>query len=176
MSTSMLDKLRTGAYALLSSKRGNGLKPVRLARAGAHLLNDFLGRPLAPESELEERKTYDAGVAERAVKAQAEREARQKAEAARAAAPVKEAAPVVVYTDGQSHRDLKRIAEVLRGRDIPWIERSVVEDEATLSWVTTTAKTKELPVVFIAGDCVGGLRELVELDGKGELVRRVFPN
>jgi hypothetical protein len=172
----MLTTLRSKAYGFLRSTAGQQFKVVKIARMAANVVNDLAGRPLAPAEELAERAAYDGRVAERhgqAAKIRAERAA-ERTQAKPAAAATPEAAPVVVYTDAQSSRDLKRIAEVMRGRDIQWIERSIVEDEATKSWVETTAKTKEFPVVFIAGEAIGGLTELVALDTAGLLEKKVY--
>ena len=163
-----LDGLRAKAYEALRSRRGNQLPPVRLARGVLSFVNDMVGRPLAPEDELAERRAYEERRRERIAKAQLD------------AVPVvldparRDAAPVIVYVDAQSHRDAKRIADVFRGRDIPFTELSVVEDGATRSWVETTARTRDLPVVFVAGKPVGGYDALVQLDVKGELERMVW--
>jgi len=50
----------------------------------------------------------------------------------------------------------------------------VTDDEAERSWVTTTARQTELPIVVIAGAPVGGLGELTQLNLSGELHKRVF--
>jgi glutaredoxin-related protein len=164
-----LDGLRAKAYEALRSRRGNQLLPVRLSRGVLSFVNDMVGRPLAPEDELAERRAYE------------ERRRARIAQARIAAAPVevdprrdRDAAPVIVYVDAQSHRDAKRIADVFRGRDIPFTELSVVEDASTRSWVETTARTRDLPVVFVAGKPVGGYDALVQLDVKGELERMVW--
>jgi glutaredoxin-related protein len=175
-----MDLLRARAYEALRSRWGNQLPPVRIARGVLSFVNDMVGRPLAPEDEIQERRAYEER--RRARIAQQRLAAAQAAEAA-AAPPVaaaeparsrSDAAPVIVYVDAQSHRDAKRIADVFRGRDIPFTELSVVEDVATRSWVESTARTRELPVVFVAGKPVGGYDALVQLDVKGELVRMVW--
>jgi glutaredoxin-related protein len=168
-----IDQLRAKAYEALRSRWGNQLPPVRITRGVLSFVNDMVGRPLAPELELQERRTYEQRRREGI-------EQQRLAAAAPAAAPapvdprVRDAAPVIIYVDAQSHRDAKRIAEVFRGRDIPFTELSVVEDVATRSWVETTARTRELPVVFVAGKPVGGYDALVQLDVKGELERMVW--
>jgi glutaredoxin len=175
----MLDALRFRAYEALRSTAGNQLLPVRVTRGVLTFINDMVGRPLAPEDEIAERKRYEEHRRQRIAETEAKRaaEAAEDAAAARkksGAAAKREAAPVVIYLDAQSHRDLKRIKDVLRGREIACQELSIVEDEATRSWVETTAKTKEFPVVFIAGQPIGGYDDVVQLDVKGELVKLVF--
>ena len=81
---------------------------------------------------------------------------------------------VIVYTDSRSGRDKSRVADVLRVKEIPFTELSVDEDESTRSWVTSTARTSDLPVVFIAGKPVGGYDAIIQLDVKGELEKLVW--
>jgi len=88
------------------------------------------------------------------------------------AAPVQ--APVVLYFDGKDHRTRAKVEELLRSREIAFKVLDVSEDEAERSWITTAAKTSEFPIVMVAGNPVGGLAELTQLDLQGELVRRVF--
>jgi glutaredoxin len=87
--------------------------------------------------------------------------------------PVTRRAPVLVYFDGKDHRTLAKVEELLKGRGFAYQVLDVGADEAELSWVTTTAKTTELPLVFIAGAPVGGIQELVAADVSGELSRLV---
>jgi len=85
-----------------------------------------------------------------------------------------EPAPVMLYFDGKDHRTKKKMEELLTGKDIPFKVLDVTDDEATRSWATTAAKQLEFPLLFIAGEPVGGLHELTQLDVNGQLVRRVF--
>ena len=91
---------------------------------------------------------------------------------AKPAAPLQ--APVSVYFDGKDHRTKTKVEELLRSRGIVYRVLDVGEDEAERSWITTTARTTEFPIVVIAGTPVGGLGELTQLDLDGQLVRRVF--
>lgn len=79
-----------------------------------------------------------------------------------------------IYFDGRDHRTKAKVEELLRSREIVFKVPDVADDEAERSWVTTTARTSELPIVVIAGVPVGGLGELTQLDLEGQLVRRVF--
>jgi hypothetical protein len=169
-----MDEVRARAYELLRGSGRDRFLPIRLARGVLVFVNDMAGRPLASKEELEERREYERIRAARA--AEAKEKARIDAEKAAAAGGKarREAAPVVVYVDGRSGRDLKRISDVLKGRDIPWTQADVEGDDATRSWVYTTAKVNELPIVFIAGQPIGGFQELVQADASGELVKMVY--
>lgn len=162
---SPLSRARVLLHGVLSSERGNALGPVRLARRAASFVNDLAGRPLCSEEELAQRRERLDG-AEAALRA---------AGSAPGSAPAKrEAAPVVVYTTDQDHRTPKKIAEILKARDIPYKVNDVSEDEATRSWALTQAQASEFPLVFVAGEPLGGLHELTQLDVRGELVKKVF--
>jgi len=63
---------------------------------------------------------------------------------------------------------------MLTAKDIPVQVLDRTDDEATRSWATTAAKQIEFPLLFIAGEPVGGLHELTQLDVNGQLARRVF--
>jgi len=93
---------------------------------------------------------------------------------AAAPSPASLQAPVVVYFDGKDHRSMRKVEELLRGRDIAFRVLDVANDEAERSWVVTAAKSEEFPIVVIAGTPAGGLQELTQLDVQGELKRRVF--
>jgi glutaredoxin len=147
------DRLRTTVHEVLASDRGDKLAPVKLLREVLGTANDLVGRPFCSQAELDERRGGGAGNG----------------------APVKrEPAPVMVYFDGKDHRTKKKIEELLTGKEIPFKVLDVTDDEATRSWATTTAKQLEFPLVFIAGEPVGGLHEVTQLDVNGQLARRVF--
>ena len=147
------DRFRTTVAGALASTRGDQYRPVKLLREVLGTANDLAGRPFCTQAELDERRAA-GGV--------------------RAAAARREAAPVMLYFDGKDHRTKKKIEELLQSKDIPFRVLDVTDDEATRSWATTQAKQLEFPLVFIAGDAVGGLHELMQLDVNGDLVRRVF--
>jgi hypothetical protein len=172
-----LDEMRAKAYEMLRSSTGNKFLPVRLGRGVLTFMNDMAGRPLAPVEELEERRDYETRRVTKAKEAAAtrEKEAHAAKNGANGAAKKREAAPVCVYVDGRSpQREVKRITDVLRGRDIPFTQLDVEGDESTKSWVTTTAKSHELPLVFVAGQPIGDFHALVQADAAGELTRLVF--
>jgi glutaredoxin len=149
----MTDKLRTTVHNVLASSRGDQLRPVKLLREVLGTANDLAGRPFCSQEELEERRLAGAVTA----------------------APLKrEPAPVMLYFDGKDHRTKKKIEELLGAKEIKFQVLDVADDEATRSWATTQAKQIEFPLVFIAGEPVGGLHELTQIDVNGDLVRRVF--
>jgi glutaredoxin-related protein len=159
MLTQVTDRLRALVNDALTSTAGENLKPVRAVRSLLATANDLVGRPFAPVEELAARRAAAAPVAAEPV---------PKASAAR------EVAPVVVYFDGRDHRTKKTIEELLKGRDIPYRVLDVTNDEATRSWAVTQAKLDEFPLVFVAGEAIGGLHELTQADVNGVLKKKVF--
>ncbi len=97
------------------------------------------------------------------------------APAAAAEAPKpREAAPVIVYFDGKDHRTLRRIDGVLVGANVPYKTLDVGEDEAARSWAMAKAGKQELPLVFVAGEAIGGFDELLQASVDGSLAKKVF--
>jgi hypothetical protein len=149
---SKLDGLRDRAYGLLGAR---GQK-----------LNQALGRPLAPRDELADRRAFEAGYAAPAAN-----------DAAPAPAPARakgSAAPVIVYHLDKHRRDLPRFTQVLDGAEIPYKIMNLEGDEATIAAVRRDSNGRKLPLVFVAGDCVGGREELNAMDRSGELKKRVW--
>src|SRR6476619_4805301 len=130
----MLDTLRVKINDVLVSDAGNRFKPVRLLRDVLGTANDLVGRPICSKAELDERR----GVV------------------AESGPEVREAAPVMLYFDGKDHRTKKKMEELLQGRDIPFKTLDVTDDEATRLWASSAAKMNEFPLVFIAGEPIGG--------------------
>jgi glutaredoxin-related protein len=147
------DSIRVLVGGALRSERGNQWKSVRLLREVLGTANDLVGRPFCTEAELLARRgtVQESSVAEE-----------------------REAAPVMLYFDGKDHRTKKKMEEVLKSREIPFKVLDITDDEATRSWALTAAKQAEFPLLFIAGEPVGGLHELTQLDVNGDLARRVF--
>jgi glutaredoxin-related protein len=150
-----LDSLRAGAHRAIDKLPG---KAGELARKA----NAVLGRPLADEAELADRRAFEARTAETA-----------------AAAPVKsqaqrEAAPVVVYHMDKTRRDAVKLTEILDGAGIPYKVMNIQEDPAAQMAVRRDSKGFRLPLVFIAGEAVGGRSELTNLATSGELSKKVF--
>jgi glutaredoxin-related protein len=81
---------------------------------------------------------------------------------------------VVLYITDQDMRTRKKIEEILKGRDIPYTINDVTDDEASRSWALTQAQATEFPLLFVAGEPLGGLDEVMQRDVRGELVKKVF--
>jgi glutaredoxin len=151
---SWLDRARARAHATITNLPG---------RAGdlARRANDALGRPLADEEELADRRAFE----ERGDRA---------ATPAPKAPSAKDPAPVIVYHMDKTRRDALKLTEILDGAGIPYKVSNIQEDPAAQAAVRRDSKGFRLPVVFIAGEAVGGRAELVNLQTSGELVKKVF--
>ncbi len=165
MLDSKLKQARVLLHSALQSQRGNALSPVRWTRQAVSFVNDLAGRPLRSADEM----------------ARNEQEYRDLEEAHRKAAAGgvlsrarREPAPVIVYVTDQDPRTRKKVEEVLKGREVPYVVNDVTDDESTRSWALTQAHKTEFPLVFIAGEPVGDLHDLVQIDVAGDLVKRVF--
>jgi glutaredoxin-related protein len=149
-----LDRLRAVAHDGLAKLPG---KPGELVRRA----NDALGRPLADEGELAERR----GFADRG-----------EAKAAKAAKPVetRTAAPVIVYYMDKQRSDLSKVTDILDVAGIPYKVLNIESDPAAQSAIRRDSKGHRLPVVFIAGECIGTKVELVNMSTSGELAKKVY--
>jgi glutaredoxin-related protein len=153
---SWLDKARAQAHGALTKLPGKVGDAVRKA-------NDALGRPLATEDELADRKSFEA-------KAATPGEAAKPAPAPAAG----EAAPVIVYHMDKTRRDALKITDILDANGIAHKVTNIQEDPAAQYAVRRDSNGVRLPVVFIAGECLGGREELVNAASTGELKKRVF--
>ena len=151
---SWLDRARVRAHQALNQLPG---KAGDLARRA----NEALGRPLADEDELADRRAFEARTTPAAPAA------------AKPAAP-REAAPVVVYHMDKTRRDATKLTEILDGAGIPYKVMNIQEDPAAQMAVRRDSKGFRLPVVFIAGEVVGGRSELTNLASSGALTKKVF--
>ncbi len=154
----MLDRLRHQGFALVSGLGGRVGDAVRSA-------NDALGRPLASEDELADRRAFEQGYTKESA-------------AAAAAAPVATtspgAAPVIVYTlDDKRRGDVPKITSILDDADVPYRLLPLDGDPAGLAAVRRDSGNKKPPLVFIAGEAVGGRVELLNL-GRDGIRKRVF--
>ena len=154
------DKVRTIVDKALSSTRGNEYRPVRVLREVLGTANDLVGRPFCSQEELERRRTR--------------RGHGRPSSTGNGAGMAREAAPVMVYFDGKDHRTLAKVEELLKSRGVKYQLLDLTDDEATRSWATTAAKAHEFPLVFVAGEPIGGFDELTQSDVTGDLKRRVF--
>jgi hypothetical protein len=153
-----LDTLRARAHAAINRLPG---KAGELARKA----NDALGRPLADEVELADRRSFE----ERGATAPA-------AAAAKPAEVDAEVAPVIVYHMDKTRRDALRLVEILEGAGIPHQVSNIQEDAAAQMAVRRDSQGFRLPVVFIAGDAIGGRAELLTLQANGQLKKKVWPS
>ena len=172
----LMDSLRAKAHD------GLGRLPGRL---GDKLrdLNEAMGRPLASQDELAERRAFEPGVAapSAGVAASDGRSAATRAAAAAASAAAsvttsdgRVAAPVIVYHLDKHRSQLSRLTQTLDGADIPYRILNLEGDAATQSSIRRDSDGRKLPLVFIAGECVGGRDELHALEKSGALKRKVW--
>jgi len=152
---SWIERARARAHAALNQLPG---KAGELARKA----NEALGRPLADEAELADRRAFESAAQGRTAPAKAER-------------PVqREAAPVLVYHMDKTRRDAARLTEILDGAGIPYKMMNLEDDAAAQAAVRRDSKGHRLPVVFVAGEVIGGRTELTNLVSSGELRKKVF--
>ena len=152
-----LDRLRAEAHRAIDKLPGKVGDVARRA-------NTALGRPLADAAELADRRTFEArGAAPAAPAAAAARAPRDR-----------EAAPVIIYHMDKTRRDVAKLAEVLEGAGIPYKVMNIQDDLAAQTAVRRDSKGFRLPVVFIAGEVIGGRAELTNLATSGDLRKKVF--
>jgi glutaredoxin len=150
-------RMRDLAHRAIEGDRRRDKPLVKHLRNLASIANEILGQPIRASAA-----------------APAAAPSATTASAPPVAPPAPIAAPVFLYFDGKDHRTKAKIEELLGSRQIAFKVLDVTDDEAERSWVTTTARTNEFPIVVIAGTPVGGLAELTQLDLTGDLARKVF--
>ncbi|HEY6034897.1 MAG TPA: glutaredoxin [Kofleriaceae bacterium] len=150
----MFDSIRARAHAALERVPGKVGEAVRKA-------NDALGRPLADEHELADRRSFEAKAA-------------GPAEAPKPAPAAGEAAPVIVYHMDKTRRDAQKLTDILDANGVKYKVTNIQEDPAAQYAVRRDSNGVRLPVVFIAGECLGGREELVNAASSGELKKKVF--
>jgi len=154
---SWLDRARAKAHEAISKLPG---KAGELASKA----NEALGRPLADEHELADRRAFASGTNGAAVTV--------------AAGPPKsdskDVAPVIVYHMDKTRRDALKLVEILEGAGIPHAVSNIQEDPAAQYAVRRDSGGHRMPVVFIAGEVIGGRAELINLQTTGELKKKVF--
>lgn len=148
---SKLDALRAKAFKVVA-------KVPALAKA-----NEFLGRPLADEHELEDRRAFAVGKGGMAVTSKPPQPA-----------AATEQAPVIVYYMEKQKRDVSKLTDILDANGITYTVTNIQEDPAAQYAVRRDSKGIRLPVVFVAGDCIGGREHLVNAASSGELKKKVF--
>jgi len=152
------DSIRARAFGLIDRAPG---KIGDLARKA----NEALGRPLADEAELEDRRAFASrgGVT-----------VTTGSKPAASGAPVVETAPVIVYHMDKTRRDATKLTDMLDAENIPYKVSNIQEDPAAQMAVRRDSGGYRLPVLFIAGDPIGGRAELANLIASGELKTKVF--
>lgn len=152
---SWLDRARAKAHEAMTKLPG---------KAGelANKANEALGRPLADEHELADRRAFATGKDGMVVTA------------APATTTNKDVAPVIVYHMDKTRRDALKLVEILEGAGIPHQVSNIQEDPAAQYAVRRDSNGFRLPVVFIAGEAIGGRAELTNLQTSGELKKKVF--
>ena len=151
-----LDALRADAHRAIDRMPGKAGDLARKANAA-------LGRPLADAAELADRRAFEARAT-----------APSSAAAPASTGATREPAPVVVYHMDKTRRDAARLTEVLDGAGIPYKVMNIQDDPAAQAAVRRDSKGFRLPVVFIAGEVVGGRAELTNLAASGELKKKVL--
>lgn len=154
---SWLDKTRARAYATLTKLPG---KAGELAAKA----NEVLGRPLADEAELSDRRAFEVKVATPM--------APLTKSPPKPAQP--EAAPVIVYFMEKQKRDVLKVTDILDANGIPYKAMNIQEDPAAQYAIKRDSNGIRLPVVFVAGECIGGREHLVNAASSGELKKKVF--
>jgi hypothetical protein len=158
MSMSWLDRARNKGHAGLAKL------PGRLGDL-ARKANEALGRPLADADELADRRVFES----RRMSASEHKPTVQPGPK-----PATEIAPVIVYHMDKTRRDALKLVEILDGAKIPHQVVNIQEDPAAQMAVRRDSKGFRLPVVFIAGEPIGGRAELTNLASSGDLKKRVF--
>lgn len=157
---SMLDTLRDTLYRAITTSRGDRFAPLRMEKDLLRRLNALFGEPLATKEELARRRNATIRLA--ALRASGRKTTKQR----------REAAPVTVYVEkDRAVGELRRIEDTLRAKGIAFKVMDVGGDEATLEFVTRTAKCErdDLPIVFVASTPVGDARALLDADVSGRL-------
>jgi glutaredoxin len=152
---SWIERARARAHATLNRLPG---KAGELARKA----NEALGRPLADQDEIADRRAFESAAQGRTPPAKSEPKVQR------------EAAPVLVYHMDKTRRDAARVTEILDGAGIPYKVMNLEGDAAAQAAVRRDSKGFRLPVVFVAGEVIGGRTELTNLVSSGELRKKVF--
>jgi glutaredoxin-related protein len=71
-------------------------------------------------------------------------------------------------------RDVSKLTDILDANGIKYTVTNIQEDPAAQYAVRRDSKGLRLPVVFVAGECVGGREQLVNAASSGELKKKVF--
>jgi glutaredoxin-related protein len=147
-----LDRVRAAAFNAVERAPGKVGDVARKA-------TEALGRPLADAHELEDRRAFaNRGATVTTAPTSTQRDA----------------APVIVYHMDKTRRDATKLTDMLDAEKIPYKVSNIQEDPAAQMAVRRDSNGFRLPVVFIAGDAIGGRAELSNLIASGELKKKVF--
>jgi glutaredoxin-related protein len=149
-----LDTLRARAKQLIDNT------PGRLGEL-ARKTNDALGRPLADADELVDRRRFMT------------RSTTSEPAAAKPAAVSTQVAPVIVYCMDKTRRDASKLTDMLDAEKVVYSVSNIQEDPAAQMAVRRDSKGYRLPVVFIAGEAIGGRAELSNLISTGDLKNKL---
>ena len=127
----------------------------------ARKANHALGRPLADSEELADRRAFAA---------QSGPLPAGSAQRSHVAAP----APVIVYHMDKTRRDAAKLIEILNAHSVPHQVANIEDDPAAQAAIRRDSRGIRLPVVFIAGECLGGREQLVNAVSSGDLEKKVF--
>lgn len=155
---SWLDRARAKANAGLTRLPGKVGEVARKA-------NEALGRPLADEAELADRRAFEARTAAPGA---------PPAPKPSSPPPTQEAAPVIVYHMDKTKRDVGKLTDILDANGVAYRVMNIQEDPAAQYAVRRDSNGLRLPVVFVAGECLGGREHLVNAATSGELKKKVF--
>ncbi|HTR51557.1 MAG TPA: glutaredoxin domain-containing protein, partial [Kofleriaceae bacterium] len=125
--------------------------------------NDALGRPLADAEELDDRRAFAHGASSPSPSPSPSPNPKSEAQA-----------PVLVYYMDKQKRDVGKLTDVLDANGITYAVTNIQDDPAAQYAVRRDSHGIRLPVVFVAGDCIGGRQELVNAASSGELKKKVF--
>jgi hypothetical protein len=151
-----LDAIRARAFGMIERAPGKLGDVARKA-------NEALGRPLASAEELADREAFEKGGL-----------TQTPSPVPAAPKPGSAAAPVIVYHLDKHRRDIPRLTQVLDGAAIPYRVMNLEGDPATQAAVRRDSGGRKLPLVFVAGECIGAREELNALDRSGELKKKVW--
>jgi glutaredoxin len=142
----MIDRLRDRAFRALRSSEL------------AMRVNDALGRPLASQAELDERRAWESGQG----RTTAARESRR------------EQAPVVIFHLDKHNRLVAKMTDILKAAGVAYTVRNVDGDEPATEAALRDAGKYGLPFVMVGATVLGGVEELADADHNGELTKLVW--
>ena len=71
-------------------------------------------------------------------------------------------------------RDVSKLTDILDANGVTYTVTNIQEDPAAQYAVKRDSKGARLPVVFVAGECIGGREALVNAASSGELKKKAF--